>query len=187
MTRVHRLVIAACSIVLCACSTTATLRTQRLEIVDSAGNVHGVFESGAGGNPSLSLLDNHLKALAELWLVDEVDIRSGTKALAPCLSLTSSVGDVTANVIATSQGALLDLFCSEKRRMWIEANERMTRIMSTDDNGHEVWARIVFDQGAWRLEPTPDPDEESPDQAVNVPGLKSRATDTAGSHTSNDR
>ena len=81
----YGLVVASFALLFAACSSTSVVRARRLEIVDSAGRVRGVFECDEerGQRPILTLCDENSQPLMALAVGKSGDDRQKPASLFP--------------------------------------------------------------------------------------------------------
>ncbi len=161
------LLVAVCSIST-ACASSRTIRTQRLEIVDPAGRVRGVFAYDAYANqPALTLLDENAEPLAVIALVRHADAAGRVTELQPIIQVLSASGGAQAAMTATDdEGGAVLLSADDTHDLVLEVRKDSIVITKSDESGQDVRAKLILDQGPLRLEPIASDDKK----ASNVQG-----------------
>jgi len=156
------LLVAVCSIS-AACASSRTIRTERLEIVDPAGRVRGVFAYDAYANqPALTLLDENAEPLAVIALVRHVGESGKVTELQPLLQVLSASGGAQAGLTAADdEGAAVLLSADDTHDLTLEVRKDSIVITKSDENGQDVRAKLILDQGPLRLEPIAGDDKKA--------------------------
>lgn len=161
------LLAAVCSIS-AACASSRTLRTERLEIVDPAGRVRGVFAYDAYANqPALTLLEENAEPAVVIALVRHADASGKVTELQPLIQVLSASGGAQAALTATDdEGGAMLLSADDTHDLMLEVRNDSIVITKSDENGQDVRAKLILDQGPLRLEPIAGDDKK----ASNVQG-----------------